>query len=81
MALGKPIVSTSIGTEGIATSSESNILIANSKDEFIKAISGLITDNEIYTKISRNAIEYIHEKFDNLALSGALSGFYKKHTA
>lgn len=81
MALGKPIISTSIGTEGIATSSQTNILIANTKDQFIRAISELITDNNTYNEISRNAIEYIHDKFDNLALSGALSNFYQKHTA
>ena len=79
MALGKPIITTSIGTEGISTSSGTNILIANNEEEFIAAISELIHDNEVYNQISRNAIEYIHEKFDNLALSGALSAFYKKH--
>ncbi|MFW6309639.1 MAG: glycosyltransferase family 4 protein [Prolixibacteraceae bacterium] len=79
MALGKPIVSTTIGTEGISTTSDKNILIANNEEEFTRAVSKLIEDNHAFHEISRNAIEYIHEKFDNLALAGALSGFYKKH--
>ena len=78
MALGKPIISTTIGTEGISTTSDKNILIANNEEEFTRAVSKLIEDNRSFQEISRNAIEYIHEKFDNLALAGALSGFYKK---
>jgi glycosyltransferase involved in cell wall biosynthesis len=79
MALGKPIVSTPIGTEGISTQSGKNILIADNEQEFISDIERLITDNELFLSISRNAIEYIQEKFDNLALAGALTGFYEKH--
>jgi polysaccharide biosynthesis protein PslH len=79
MALGKPIVSTPIGTEGISTQSGKNILIADNEKEFVADIERLITDNELFQNISRNAIEYIHEKFDNLALAGALTEFYKKN--
>ncbi len=80
MALGKPIVTTSIGTEGISTTSGKNVLIADSVNEFTNAVSELITNDEMHQTISRNAIEYIHEKFDNLAIAGALTGFYKQHT-
>lgn len=79
MALGKPIVSTPIGTEGISTQSGKNILIADNEKEFIDDVERLITDHELFQSISRNAIEYIQEKFDNLALAGALTGFYKKN--
>jgi len=78
MALGKPIISTSIGTEGISTTSGKNILIANNEEEFARSVSKLIADKDTFNEISRNAIEYIHEKFDNLALAGTLAGFYKK---
>ena len=79
MALGKPIVTTPIGTEGISTESGKNILIAERENEFVTEIERLITDEELFRSISRNAIAYIHEKFDNLALADALSGFYKQH--
>ncbi len=79
MALGKPIVSTPIGTEGISTQSGKNILIADNEKEFIAEVERLITDYELFQNISRNAIEYIHEKFDNLALAGELTGFYKNN--
>ena len=80
MALGKAIVSTPIGTEGISTQSGKNILIADNEKEFIQDVERLITDMELFQHISHNAIEYIQEKFDNLALAGALADFYKTHT-
>ena len=79
MALGKPIVSTSIGTEGILTTSGENIIVADDEDSFIIAITELIENHEYFNSISRNAINFIHEKFDNLATAGALIDFYKKH--
>ena len=78
MALGKPIVTTPIGTEGISTTSGKNILIAETVEEFVQAVSTLINDEEVFKEVSKNAIEYIHEKFDNLALAGALAAFYKQ---
>ena len=79
MALGKPIVTTKIGTEGISTTSGKNIIVAGDKAEFIKAVSELIENREFFESISRNAIEYIHENFDNLSSAGALIEFYKQH--
>jgi polysaccharide biosynthesis protein PslH len=79
MALGKPIVSTPIGTEGISTQSGKNILIADNEKEFVQDVERLITEYDLFKEISHNAIEYIHEKFDNLALAGSLTDFYKNH--
>ena len=80
MALGKPIITTSIGTEGISTTAGENIMLAETADEFVSSVSELIDNQEFFDKIGRNAIEYIHEKFDNLAAAAALIEFYKQHT-
>ncbi len=80
MALGKPIVTTPIGTEGISTTSGVNILIAENREEFIESVSKLVENTELFNMIGKNAIEYIHEKFDNLAASASLVDFYKQHT-
>lgn len=79
MALGKPIVTTTIGTEGISTENGKNIVVADEADQFVTAVSNLINNDEYFQLISKNAIEYIHEKFDNLASASALIEFYKKH--
>ncbi len=79
MALGKPIVTTDIGTEGIPTQNGTNILIANDAEEFIEAINRLINSRELADQIGKNAIGFIQEKFDNLSQAGALVEFYKQH--
>lgn len=77
MALGKPIVTTDIGTEGIPTEDGHNIMIANDADQFIESISRLINNRTLFDEISRNAIGFIQEKFDNLSQASALIDFYK----
>ena len=79
MALGKPIVTTPVGTEGISTTSGKNIIVADDAAGFNKAIFELIEKRDYFDAISKNAIEFIHEKFDNLKSAGALVDFYKKH--
>lgn len=79
MALGKPIVTTAVGTEGISTTSDVNIVITEDADGFVQSISDLIENRGYFDKISKNAIEYIHENFDNLSSAGSLIEFYKKH--
>ena len=77
MALGKPIVTTDIGTEGIPTENGHNIMIANDADQFVESISRLINNRTLFDEISRNAIGFIQEKFDNLAQASDLIDFYK----
>lgn len=79
MALGKPIVTTDIGTEGIPTENGKNILIANDADRFTDAITQLINDRELSNRIGKSAIGFIQEKFDNLSQAEALVEFYKQH--
>ena len=42
MSLGKPIVTTDIGTEGIPTTNSENILIANDAEQFVDAVVKLV---------------------------------------
>ncbi len=79
MALGKPIVTTDIGTEGIPTENGKNILIANEADRFTEAINQLINDRSLSDRIGTNAIGFIQEKYDNLSQAEALVEFYKQH--
>lgn len=77
LALGKIIVSTSIGAEGIPVTHGENILIADSPKEFAEAIKSLIDNKEMKDKISLNARKFIEEKFDNTKLIAELIVFYK----
>ena len=79
MALGKPIVSTPIGTEGISTTSGKDIIVVENAGGFIESVSRLIEDPAFFNEISKNAIDFIHKKFDNFSSAGSLIGFYKTH--
>ena len=76
MALGKAIVTTPIGTEGIETTSGENILVASEAVSFINSVTSLIEDRQLFEKIGHNAVNFIHEKFDNLNIAGKLTEFY-----
>jgi len=79
MALGKAIVSTKIGMEGIAAKDRDHILIAEQPEEFVASITELLENKDLYEKICKNAVRFIHEKFDNLGIVSSLIDFYKKH--
>ncbi len=78
LSLGKVIVSTSIGTEGINTTHNKNILIANNENEFTNNIIDICTDKNKFDKIKNQAIEFSRNNFDIIKISNDLINFYKQ---
>jgi hypothetical protein len=78
MALGKTIVTTPVGTEGISTTHAENIWVAETASGFITIIGNLVENKTLCEKTGINAIRYIQEHFDNAVLASALDDFYKK---
>ena len=78
MALGKTIISTAIGAEGIEYEKDKNILIANTEGEFIEALSKCISDKTFSDTIAKNAMELVATQYDNLKICKKLSNFYQK---
>lgn len=79
MALGKTIITTDIGTEGIPTQNWNNIVIANTATEFIEVITKLINDRKMAEQIGKNAIGFIQEKYDNISQARNLVEFYNQY--
>ncbi|MEN8115791.1 MAG: glycosyltransferase family 4 protein [Bacteroidota bacterium] len=79
MALGKPIISTPIGVEGIDIEPQKNIIVTSDAYGFIQSVEMLIENRKLFDDIGKNAIGFIHEKFDNLAAAGKLTDFYKEY--
>lgn len=79
LGLGKAIVSTSIGAEGIPAIHNESICIANTKEEFVESIQLLIKNNEIRFSIEKNAVTFVHTNFDNETIISNLLDFYKTH--
>lgn len=76
MALGKVIISTTIGAEGIQVTNNKNILIADSPEEFAEAIIKCTSNEYFCNEIGLNAQKLIVEKYSNLDLSDQLISFF-----
>jgi polysaccharide biosynthesis protein PslH len=78
MAYGKPVISTSIGAEGIEVTHNENILIANSEKEFTEETGKLLENQKTYRLIQKNSLEYVHNYFNNVNICKSLLNFYSK---
>ena len=76
MMLGKTIISTSIGIEGIIHENNKNVLIADTPDEFYNAIVKCINDRAFCEAIGRNAHLNAKENYDNEVLTQKLVAFF-----
>jgi len=63
MALGTPIVSTTIGCEGIAARDGEEIVIADDRHRFSKSVIELLTDRDERTRISENARRLVEQSY------------------
>lgn len=75
MALGKAIVSTSIGAEGIECNPGSHLLIADSATGFAEAVIGLLQDRSTIETLGRNARRFVEEYHDLERESNKLANF------
>ncbi len=63
MAIGIPIVSTSIGCEGIGLTNEKDILIADTAKDFARQTLRLLDDAALRKHLAANARELVEERF------------------
>lgn len=78
MAMQKCIISTSLGAEGIQYHNGGNIVIADTREEFFKAIKRCIADEDYCKRIGLNARRLIEQQHDISTISTRLIKFYKK---
>lgn len=62
MAMGKAVISTSVGAEGLPVRSEQDILIADTPDAFAGAVVRLLADRNLRSEIGRAARELVVQK-------------------
>lgn len=77
MALGKTIVTTSIGTEGIQTTDRKNICIADDPAKFADDICELIQNPQLFSIIGENAFTFVKENYDNLSITASCVEFFQ----
>jgi glycosyltransferase involved in cell wall biosynthesis len=63
MAMGKAVVSTSIGVEGLPVQNGHNVTIADKPEEFAQAVVQLLNDSEKRKRIAKNARLFVRTDF------------------
>ena len=63
MAMGKVIISTSLGAEGLEVENEKHLVIADDQEGFVRGIEELFVHQDIREKFSKNALEIMREKY------------------
>jgi glycosyltransferase involved in cell wall biosynthesis len=76
MAMGKLVISTEIGLEGIPAKAEKEVLIANKAMEFAEKIIFSVNHPEKVLEIGTASRIFIHENFDNTQIAKKLLDKY-----
>lgn len=76
MASGKPVVSTSIGAEGIKVINKKNIFLADTPKEFSKGIINLLKDYKLSRKIGYEGRKFVENNYDWEKIIKEIVNFY-----
>jgi len=77
MALGKAIISTSVGAEGIHYTHKKDIWIADTPEEFVTAVDFFKENPEKIIEIGNNARKLVEKEYSNEVIIEKLVSFYK----
>jgi hypothetical protein len=72
----KAVVSTSAGAKGLPVSSN-HLLVADEAENFVKSIIKLITDQNFFNSLTKEAFTFAKINYDNEMISRELYEFYK----
>jgi polysaccharide biosynthesis protein PslH len=78
MAMGKAIISTKIGAEGIRYTHGENILIANTPEEFLAAVTQCIQSPQLCSSLGQNARQLIEDEHSLEQVIAKLEKFYSQ---
>ena len=78
MALGKTVITTRVGAEGILYDEEVNIIIAENKAKMVEAIRSLNENPEVAVRIGQAARKLVEETYDNRKIIARLLMFYEQ---
>jgi sugar transferase (PEP-CTERM/EpsH1 system associated) len=78
MAMGRPVISTTLGAEGLDVTPEVNILIADTPDQFVNRILFLLASPETANRLGMAGRQLVVEKYDWRLCLGRLENLYDK---
>ena len=78
MAMGKTVITTRVGAEGILYDEEVNIIIAENVAKMVEAIRSINENPQIAVKIGEAARKLVEETYDNRKIISRLLMFYEQ---
>ena len=81
MAMGKAVISTSIGAAGMEACNGEHLFLADTPDEYFNVLETLLESPGLLRRTGMKARQFVRENFDILALSEKLISFYKDQLA
>jgi glycosyltransferase involved in cell wall biosynthesis len=81
LAQGLPIVSTTIGCEGIAVEHGKHLLIADTPEEFAEAVLRLIKDKPLAEALRRNGRALVESTYDYRAACRPIERVYQENSS
>jgi SAM-dependent methyltransferase len=72
MSYGLPVVTTSVGAEGMMLQDGENALIGDGPEAFARAVVRLYTDDRLWRQIADNSVEHIRHHFSEEAVKAHL---------
>lgn len=78
MALGKPIVTTTVGASGIEGENGKHFLIADTPEAFAEAVNKCLADAAYSKALADNSRQLALYKYELSNVTASLTGFYKK---
>lgn len=79
MALGVPVVTTSVGVQGMKVKNGYHLFIADKPKEFAKYVIELIENETLRNKLTENAKKYVFENFDPEKYVKNFRSYFKKN--
>jgi len=80
MAHGIPVVTTSVGAQGMNLTALDNIMIADTPEHFASAVVQLLGDDALYAKIRKNGLQHVDDKYTKARLRPSIASiFSEKH--
>lgn len=81
LGMGLPIVSTSVGAEGIDVTDGENVILADTPSDFANAVIKVLQDRELADKLSKNGRALAAEKYSQASVTQKMLSLLDEHTA
>jgi glycosyltransferase involved in cell wall biosynthesis len=78
LAMGRAVISTSLGAEGLNCEHGTQLLLADRKEDWLEAIEKLLHDEETRKSMALEGRKHVAAHFDIAAVTNQLVNFYKE---